>query len=92
MPTASDFERAVKNHWTTAVMQGQAHIDIRSGDLHREVGGYPDSTNHRMPVCCAVLRRLMQPEDRIMAQPPKGNGASLVVRYKLPRNHMHRTH
>jgi 5-methylcytosine-specific restriction protein A len=59
-------------------------ITIKSGDLHRRVGGYP-SHNHRMPVCCHVMRANMRSGDQILAAPPKGDGATLVIRYRLPR-------
>jgi hypothetical protein len=31
------------------------------------------------------MRTAMHPGDRIVNQPPKGNGASVVVEYRLPR-------
>jgi len=38
-----------------------------------------------MPVCCNVMLSEMSNEDVIVSKPPKGQGASLVIRYKLPR-------
>ncbi len=63
---------------------GMKFVEVRSGDVHRELGGYP-GPNHRMPDCCQVMRRLMTGTDSILEAPPKGNGATLVVRYALPR-------
>jgi len=40
---AAEFADAKRN--------GLDKVEIRSGDLHRSVGGYP-GTNHRMPICC----------------------------------------
>lgn len=57
---------------------------VKAGDLLRIVGGYPGN-NHRMPVCCAVMRSFMRSGDRFLYQPPKGNGASLEIEYRLPR-------
>jgi len=64
--------------------EGKPYVEVKSGELHSEVGSYPGS-NHRMPVCCDVMRRNMKEGDEILQQPPKGKGANLVIRYKLPR-------
>ena len=63
---------------------GLSFIDLKSGDLHRMVGGYPGA-DHRMPTCCDVMYDNMQQEDRILEKPPKGKGANLIIRYQLPR-------
>ena len=60
-------------------------VGIESGDVHKAVGGYP-GRNHRMPLCCGVMKRLMKSGDRITRQPESGQGASLMIQYKLPRN------
>ena len=41
------------------------------GKLHRQVGGYPGN-QHRMPICCDVLRAEMEDEDQVLKSPPKG--------------------
>ena len=64
MPTASDFQKALTIIFQNAQAQGLSHIDIRAGDLHSYVWGYP-SSNHRMPVCCGVMRRTMKTGDEI---------------------------
>lgn len=61
------------------------YTDLNAGDVHRAVGGYP-SNNHRMPVCCNVMRSRMIEDDYILCCPPKGNGASLTIRY-YKKNH-----
>ena len=63
---------------------GLRYIDLRAGDLHTELGDYP-GPNHRMPVCCYVMRELMKGNDEVLQEPPKGKGANLVIRYYLPR-------
>ena len=72
----AEFSRAEK--------QGKPHADINSGNLHRAIGDYPGS-KHRLPVCCEVMYNEMKASDEIIAAPPKGKGASLTIRYKLPR-------
>lgn len=81
--TKEDFERSIDAKLSQ--MQSE-YIDLNSGDIHREIGGYPDSTNHRMPVCCDVMYSNMQGDDKIISAPPKGKGASLTIRY-YKRNH-----
>jgi len=61
------------------------YIDLRSGDIHREVGGYP-ARNHQMPSCCDVMYRIMKGSDEVISCPPSGKGASVVVRY-YKKNH-----
>lgn len=58
------------------------YIDITSKELHEIVGGYPGK-NHAMPTCCNVMRKMMKKNDYIINQPPKGNGASLEIRYYI---------
>ena len=82
-PSADDFERTLKRIFTTSSHQ---FVDVISGDLHRLVGGYP-SKNHRMPICCQVMIRAMNSHDIVIYEPPSGQGASLHIRYKLPRNY-----
>jgi hypothetical protein len=65
-----------------AAARGQPWIDVTSGKLHSRVGGYP-GPRHRMPTCCSVMRAAMRVGDRVLSAPPKGVGASLVVRYRL---------
>jgi hypothetical protein len=87
LPTASNFEREIRKRWTRSEEQGAAHLDIRAGELHSHLGGYPaPDGRHRMPDCCQVMKRLMQTGDKIIESPPKGQGASLIVRYFFPRN------
>jgi len=60
-------------------------VDVTSGDLHRLVGGYPGK-HHNLPTCCNVMTSAMQSGDTILAKPPKGRGATLTIRYILPRS------
>ena len=56
-------------------------LEVRVGDLHKEVEGYPGPV-HRMPVCCQVMRGEMTKADELVTGPPKGNGG--VGRDPLP--------
>ncbi len=82
--TAQQFRNTLRNLLLEAQQQGKRVVDINSGQLHRIAGGYP-GISHRMPSCCEVMRNAMTMRDTITRQPPKGNGASLTIRYFLPR-------
>lgn len=85
MPTADEFRNTLSKAFEAAETAGIEAVEIQAGQLHREVGDYPNPKLHRMPVCCEVMRQLMQLGDEVITAPPKGNGASLTIRYRLPR-------
>lgn len=85
MVSRLDFKEELEAQISRAVKQGRPHVEINSGELHRIVGGYP-SGSHNMPDCCDVMRSLMQSNDEIVFEPPQGKGASLTIKYALPRN------
>src|SRR5438445_3935414 len=83
VPTHEEFEMELRRVIYEAVQQGMKTVEISAGELHRRVGDYP-GTNHRMPVCCQVMRSELIPNyDMILEEPPSGQGASLTIRYKL---------
>ncbi len=84
MPTTDDFAEAISAKLREAGRRGAGHIDINSGELHRELGGYP-GPRAAMPSCCNALYAARRLGDEILSQPPKGKGASLTIRFKLPR-------
>lgn len=67
------FEKEIARIMEEARLVGESYVDIKAGDVHRKVGGYP-SKNHRMPVCCEVMYSLKKPKDEIISAPPKGKG------------------
>ena len=83
-PTSETFRTLLSDSFAQANRAGARYIDIKSKDLHETVGGYP-GTGHRMPVCCAAMHALRASGDEVLAGPPSGQGATLVIRYKLPR-------
>jgi hypothetical protein len=86
MPTADEFRMEMYRMMNEAVHEGRETPEINAGELHRRVGDYP-GRNHRMPVCCEVMRGAFAPDagDVITEQPPSGQGARLTIRYVLPR-------
>ena len=84
MVSRAEFGVELRDQLTRAEARGAPYVDINSGQLHRKVGGYPGN-NHRMPVCCEVMYAEMKDGDEVLDAPPKGKGASLTIRYQLPR-------
>jgi len=86
MPTADDFRCELLNQIKRANDQGRPHAEINSGELHRTLGGYPNGGKHHMPACCAEMEReFVAGKDEYIYQPTKTKGASLTIRYALPR-------
>ncbi|WP_420147439.1 hypothetical protein [Spirosoma sp.] len=83
-PTADDFSNALNSLLQQAQQAGQSHLVVNFGNLHRQVGSYPGQ-NHRMPICCRVMRDARTEDDVILEAPPQGDGASLTIKYLLPR-------
>ncbi len=81
-PITKDFEDELNAIF--AGHEGKKYVDVSSGDLHTRVGGYP-GRDHRMPLCCRVMRSNMKSIDQILDEPPSGQGATLLIRYRLPR-------
>jgi 5-methylcytosine-specific restriction protein A len=79
-----DFQSKLGIIFDTVTSLGLSFIYLKSGDLHRSVGGYP-GPDHRMPICCNVMYQAMRNEDEIIEKPPKGKGANLVIKYMVPR-------
>ncbi|MCD6571511.1 MAG: HNH endonuclease [Deltaproteobacteria bacterium] len=82
--SSSNFQSELEYIFKSAVSEGEFWIVVRSGDLHRRLGDY-SGPNHRMPICCNVMRKNMKPGDEIVEKPPKDNGANLKISYRLPR-------
>ena len=78
------FQTALRETLKAAENLGLVAVDANSGNLHRRIGGYPGQ-DHRMPVCCDAMHDEMKVGDEIVSQPEKGKGASLIIRYQLPR-------
>lgn len=84
-PTAAinidTFRSALRKKFSES---GGDSVVVTSRELHVLVGGYP-SRNHRMPTCCRAMREAKQSGDEEIDGPQKGNGATLTIRYLLPR-------
>ncbi len=85
MPNKEDFRKALLEEMEAGIRAKKTHIDVNAGELHRQLGGYPGKS-HSMSSCCDVL---YEEQERgradVLTAPPKKKGASLTIRYHLPR-------
>lgn len=84
MPTTDDFRDQLAREFESATAAGKAYVDIRSGCLHTKLGGYPQNS-HRMPACCKAMWDAKGGDDNVLCSPCSGQGANLVIRYRIPR-------
>lgn len=84
MLTTDDFRTEVLAQLRRGETRGAPSLEINAGEIHRKLGGYPGA-GHRMPMCCEAMRGLMKAGDMVVSEPPSGRGASLTIRYRLPR-------
>ena len=85
IPQKADFEKVLNAWFREAELEENPFVDIRADDLHARVGDYPGPF-HRMATCCEVMYEHYLPSvDKILQFPPKGKGASMEIRYALPR-------
>ena len=80
--TTETFTNEVKQIIDEARNKGEEYVVIKSGDVHRAVGGYP-GRNHNMPSCCEAMYKLMGAKDEVLTAPPSGKGATLSIKYYL---------
>ncbi len=83
--TRDDFTAELERIFHEATSLGAPTVVVKSGDLHRRVGGYPNGGDHAMPSCCDAMYAAQRTDDRILQSPPKGKGATLTIEYRLPR-------
>ena len=83
--TKAAFTNEIKRMINEAKNKGEVYIDIKAGDLHHSVGGYPakPGEHHSMPLCCQAMYSLKREEDEVLYAPPKGKGSKLTIRYYL---------
>lgn len=87
VPNTENFEKRIQEIFMVSEKMKLSFIDIVAGDLHTEMGGYPaPEGKHAMPSCCNAMKKFYIVEkDEILHEPPKGQGATLFIRYRLPR-------
>lgn len=87
MPTSDEFRSELRARLRAAELRRATFLEVNAGELHRHLGGYPGDAgaNHQMPSCCGVMHAERRAGDMVLSAPPSGKGASLTIRYRLPR-------
>ncbi|MBR5524598.1 MAG: hypothetical protein IKU51_04960 [Clostridia bacterium] len=76
--TTDDIRGYIQKQKEIAKMAGKSELVLRSGDVHNDLG-----LKQRHPQVCNAMRHCMNSGDVILYQPPKGNGTTLRIEYKL---------
>lgn len=76
--TTSEIRDYILEQKKIARESGKTEMVLKSGDVHNDLG-----LKHRHPPVCNAMRQCMNASDVILYQPPKGNGATLRIKYKL---------
>ena len=76
--TTDNIRCYIQEQKRIAKLAGKTELILRSGDVHKDLG-----LMHRHPQVCNAMRYCMTAGDVILYQPPKGNGATLRIQYKL---------
>ena len=76
--TTNDIREYIEEEKRIAKKLGKTVLVLRSGDVHNDLG-----LKHRHPQVCNAMRHCMKSEDLVLYQPPKGNGTTLQIEYKL---------
>ena len=76
--TTDDIRCYIQKQKEIAKMAGKSELVLRSGDVHNDLG-----LKQRHPQVCNAMRQCMNSGDAILYQPPKGNGTTLRIEYKL---------
>ncbi len=68
--TADDFRDELYRIMYEAVRQGSKYVDVNAGEVQSGLGGYP-GRDHRVPVCCTVMKAAMATAyDMVLQEPP----------------------
>jgi hypothetical protein len=68
----------IQNKLRTLSYSGQKSVQLTSGSIAKEM-----NIKNRMPMVCSAMRKAMKAGDRVVYAPPKGNGTTLTIEYKL---------
>jgi len=93
IPNSADFQNALNKIFYENEKKGRPFVDVQAGDLHKLAGWDPVPKNQRMHSCCNIMRKNIIEElgdTELPGGPQKGNGSSLIIRYRLPREHVSR--
>ena len=76
--TTIEIRKHIMEQKRIAKESGKTELVLRSGDVHNDL-----ELSQRHPQVCNAMRQCMNTNDVILYQPPKGNGTTLQIKYKL---------
>ena len=76
--TTTEIKEYIEEQKRIAKEAGKTELVLKSGDVHNDL-----ELKQRHPQVCNAMRQCMNDEDAILYQPPKGNGTTLQIKYKL---------
>ena len=79
------IRQEIQNRFKRASSNGFSSVDILAGELHEKVEFNDGSHPNQMPSICNMMYEAQAAGDEILYSPPKGRGARLHVRYRIPR-------
>jgi hypothetical protein len=81
----NNFKKELKKFLNTIEKMGARSVELRADHLYSRVEGKLFVDTHKMSICSSVMRKSMQAGDKILNDPPDGDGRFLVIKYQLPR-------
>lgn len=78
--TAADFYHALYRRFDAAAAAGEPDLVVSAGDLHKSL-----KAANRLSLCCNCMYDTQNIGDSIVDVPSGGVGATLSIRYSLPR-------
>jgi hypothetical protein len=72
MPNSDQFRVELLAMLQRGQRQGRPHVEVNAGELHRVIGGYPGSGEHRMPMCCEAMLSEKRAGDEIVFDRQRG--------------------
>jgi hypothetical protein len=82
------YQMILRSQLYRAQKRGLSHLDVKAGDLCRRFGGHTDAPAREISNWCRAMQAEKKALDVVIAEPPEGTGANLIIRYKLPRTRM----
>jgi 5-methylcytosine-specific restriction protein A len=84
LPSKADFQRVLDDIFREMDQKHKSEIIVTAREVYRRAGVLSGS-DPSVALCCSVMRENMRPGDTVITEPPGGQGATLAIRYKLPR-------
>jgi len=78
--TAADFHHELYRRFDAAAARGEEQIEVTAGELHKTL-----KASNRLSMCSNAMYDMQNIGDAILSVPSGGVGASLLIRYSLPR-------